>query len=70
MEIEVKAKKWGDSIGVIIPKEVVEQEKIKPNDKLNIIIAKKTDLSRFFGTLKTKKSTQEMKDDARRIWDY
>ena len=70
MEIEVKAKKWGDSIGVIIPKEIVEQEKIKPNDKLNIIIAKKADLSRFFGTLKTKKSTQEMKDDARRIWDY
>ncbi|MBI3051343.1 hypothetical protein HYY74_02695 [Candidatus Woesearchaeota archaeon] len=32
MEIQVKAKKWGDSIGIIIPKRVADEAKIKPDE--------------------------------------
>ena len=40
MEVEAIAKKWGSSIGFIVPKEVVEKEKIKPNSKVKFEIIK------------------------------
>ena len=66
--IITEAKKWGDSIAIIIPKKIVEMEKIKPKDKLEIIIQKKVDLSEFFGVLNSKKTPQELKDEERSGW--
>src|SRR3989344_5655957 len=36
VEIETIARKWGDSIAVIIPKNIVESEKIRPQTKIKI----------------------------------
>lgn len=41
MEVEAKPKKWGNSIGIIIPKEVVETENITLDDELVLHIEKK-----------------------------
>ena len=68
MEAEAIARKWGDSIGFIVPKEVVDKENIKPNSKVKFEIIKVTDISDTFGKLKRKVSGQEFKDRARAGW--
>ena len=66
--IEVKVKKWGNSMGVILPKWVVEKEKLKENQKIRLSIIKETDLSDIFGVLKGKLkiSAQKFKDEMRK----
>lgn len=68
MEVESVARKWGDSIGFIVPKRVVEKEKIKPNSKVKFEIIKVDDISDTFGKLKRKISGQEFKDKVRSGW--
>ena len=62
-------KEWGHSLGLIVPSEIVKQENLKVNDDIIIDIRKKTDVMKLFGSLKLKRSSQEMKDEARRGWD-
>ncbi len=69
MAVEVKIKKWGNSMGVILPKELVREKKLKENQKILIQVVEKADLSDIFGTLKFKKSAQELKDEAREGWE-
>lgn len=63
---DVTTRKWGNSIGLILPKEIVEKENIRENQKINILISKNTNvLNETFGMLKgkLKKSSQQMKDE-------
>lgn len=62
-------KRWGSSMGIIIPKEIVQSQNIKEGDEVAISIFKKGDLSDIFGTLKTKLTGQQLKDLARRDWE-
>lgn len=68
-EAIVTARKWGNSIGSTYPDDLVKSEKIRPNDKLIITVKKVIPMKELFGTLKTSKSTQAMKDAAREGWD-
>jgi len=43
METVAKPKKWGNSIGIIIPKEIIEQQGITLRDELIIHVEKKKD---------------------------
>ena len=66
MEIfETVPKEWGNSIGITIPKEIVEKEHISTKKKLKIIVldTKMDKLKRAFGTLKLKKATQQVMDE-------
>ncbi len=65
----VTARKWGNSIGVTLPSEMVEDEKIKPNDKVILSVRKVVPIKDLFGTLKTKKTAQQIKDELRKGWD-
>jgi len=66
MAIEVTTKRWGNSIGVVIPAEMTEKLNLKPEEKVIIDISKKSNvLKDLFGTLKIKKSTEKMLKDAR-----
>jgi len=38
IERETKLKKWGNSIGIVIPKEEIEKENLKINQKVRVII--------------------------------
>ena len=61
MEAQVKARQIGGSIGVIIPKEVVEKERIMPDDMLKIRVEKTADLTWMWGRWKgIKKSTDQI----------
>ena len=69
MEVEIKTKKSGNSIGVVIPKEILEKQKIKENETVIFSIKKKLLVSEVFGRLKGwKRPTQEIKDEMRKGW--
>lgn len=68
--IEAKVKKWGNSFGIIIPRETIANKKIKENQNISIIIledSKKAFMESFgMGKGKIKKSAQEIKDELRK----
>jgi len=65
IEYETKLRKWGNSIGLIIPKEDVKKEGLRDNEIVRaIIVPKKTvRVKDIFGKLKFKKSTEEIMKD-------
>ncbi|MBN2459148.1 hypothetical protein JXB28_02595 [Candidatus Woesearchaeota archaeon] len=69
MAVEVTLRKWGNSLGGVFPKSFVEEHKLKPEDTILVDVVKKTDLSAIFGSLKFKKSAQQMKDEERKGWE-
>ena len=70
MAIEVKTKRWGNSIGVVIPVEAVERFSLKPEEDIIIEIEKKNNvLKEMFGKAKFKKSAKKMIEDFRKEYD-
>ena len=67
VQIKARTKKWGNSIGVIIPNGIAASENIKPEQEIDLIILKKpSKIGDFFGILKGKKfDAQKFKDEIR-----
>lgn len=67
--VETKAKKWGNSLGIIIPKNIVSQEHLKEHSKVRLLLLKDARLSLkdIFGVAKgnLRKPTQQIKDELR-----
>jgi len=70
LEVEAKVRKWGRSFGIVIPKDKVKEEGIKENETIKLLITKKTNvLKETFGTMKFKKSTdQMMREIDKELW--
>ena len=68
MEIKTKARKWGSSIAVILPKFIVDAKRISENDEIIIEIKKQPLAGDFFGKFPIKKSGQQIKNEMRRGW--
>ena len=70
MEIVAKAKKWGSSLGVVIPKDAVDYFGIREDDAVRLRISKATisdALKKTWGIASDdKKTAQEWKDEFRR----
>ena len=62
---EATPKKWGNSLGVVIPKQVVEEAKLSTKKKVRIFIAEqpKLDWKKVFGTIHGGKATQDLLDE-------
>lgn len=61
IEIESQIRVWGRSLGIVIPKDAVIKERMKSGDVIKLLIKKKVNpLKETFGTLKFKKSTDEI----------
>ena len=63
IEYETKVKKWGNSAGVVVPKDAIKKEHLKVNQKVRVIITPKNAMKveDIFGGLKNwKKSTEEI----------
>ena len=71
MEIETKTKKWGSSLGIIIPKEIVREERIQEGQeiRIDILSKKKTTGADIFGKLKFKKPIQVLLDETDRDFE-
>ena len=68
MAFEVVVRKWGNSIGVVFPKEFMRKNSLRVNEKVLVDVVKEADLRRIFGTLKVKTSGQEFKDLVKEGW--
>ena len=69
MEVRVIARKWGGSLAVLLPKNVVEAKNIQENEEITIEVKKEVLANEFFGTLKgVKINTQKIKDEMRKGW--
>lgn len=68
MEKLVVARKWGNSVGVTIPPEMLAKEKIRPNDSVLVSVRKATTIDDVFGLIKSKRSIQEIKDEVKKGW--
>ena len=68
MAVELLVKKWGNSLGVIFPKGLVEKNHLKLNKVVLVEIIKKGDISNLLGIVKRKMSGQEFKDLVREGW--
>ena len=67
MTIQVKTKKWGNSIGIIIPSETVEMLNIKPEETIEVEVSKKSNvLKELFGAMKFKKVTEKILKEIRK----
>jgi len=66
--IKLKAKRWGDTLGLVIPKEVSKEMNIKENEEIEVTLSRNNVLKETFGMLKgkIKESSQEMKDRLRK----
>jgi len=67
-EVEVQTRKWGNSLGIVIPPKIIEEEKLQENQKVIVEIKKVIDLKKLRGLIKFKKSGQEIKDEMRSGW--
>ena len=66
-KMESIVKEWGNSLGVIIPNDIAKNENIKAGDSIEIIVLKKNNIKKAFGSLKNLKiDTQKFKDDLRK----
>ena len=69
MEFRAKAKEWGNSLGIIIPREIANKEHIRANEEVIVEIKRKNALREVFGSLKGWKiNTQKLKDELRKEW--
>lgn len=67
--IEAKVKRWGNSLGIVIPKEVAREQRLRENETLHLFIVKRSPVlvKDVFGMLKgkLKKPTQQIMDEIR-----
>ncbi|MBI4210502.1 MAG: AbrB/MazE/SpoVT family DNA-binding domain-containing protein [Candidatus Diapherotrites archaeon] len=65
----VVVRKWGNSVGVAFPADFAKKEGIRPNDSVIVSVKKVVPLRELFGSLKTKKPTEEIMKEIRKGWD-
>tara|TARA_Y100000034_G_C6749587_1_gene333095 strand:+ start:186 stop:410 length:225 start_codon:yes stop_codon:yes gene_type:complete len=66
MEFETVARKWGNSLGLTLPKNVIEEVNIQEHEKIKLLVIKENKtLKNTFGMVKgkLKKNTQKIKSE-------
>jgi antitoxin component of MazEF toxin-antitoxin module len=67
--MKVKVRKWGSSLGIVIPKEIAEAKGVKPGDEVLAELRKISNMKEIFGSLRGwRRSTQQIKEEARKGW--
>ncbi|HIJ98126.1 TPA: hypothetical protein H1012_02100 [archaeon] len=64
----VTVRKWGNSVGVVIPEEEKKKLHLGTGDTVDLKVHKVVPIKQLFGSLKFKRSTQEMKNEMKRGW--
>ncbi|MBI2576563.1 hypothetical protein HYV84_05085 [Candidatus Woesearchaeota archaeon] len=63
LEFETVVKEWGNSVGIVIPKEKALREGLKANDRITILLTKESDslkVKDIFGSVKWKTPIKRM----------
>ena len=63
-QFKAAPKKWGNSLGVTIPSEIIKSENLKMNKEAIFLVMgdSRQKIKKIFGTLKIKKPTQQIMD--------
>ena len=72
MTIRTTTRRWGNSIAVVIPKEVVERKRLHEDQEISITVEiTRPTLSKLFGRFprNSKKTAQQLKDEIREGWE-
>ncbi len=71
IETEAKLRKWGRSMGIVIPMETVREANLSEGEVIGLrIFNRKNPLKETFGKLKFKKSTEELlREVDKEAWD-
>ena len=71
IEYEAKLRNWGNSIGIVIPKEEIEKEKLQPNQKVKVLISpiNPVRVKDIFGKIKFKTSPPQSTEEILREID-
>jgi len=67
LEVKAHLRRWGNSLGIVIPKDVVIREGLKEGDELEVKIRRIPSLESLFGKYRFK-NLQEVKDELRKGW--
>jgi len=64
-QFKAAPKKWGNSMGVTIPLEVIKSENLKLNKEAVFLVLgdNREKIKKMFGTLKMRKPTQQIMDE-------
>lgn len=65
--VTAKVKRWGNSLGLLIPRDVVVEKEISENDVVNVHILKKRKVNGF-GLCRGKASYREESEAHKEIW--
>ncbi|MDG7018502.1 MAG: AbrB/MazE/SpoVT family DNA-binding domain-containing protein [Nitrososphaerota archaeon] len=68
MQSNAKLKRWGNSYGVVVPKEVVEKEGLREGEVVEVIVRKAIDVKRLYGKYPFK-DLQAQKEKMREGWE-
>lgn len=67
VHIKAKAKQWGNSLGIVIPKQQATMLNLKPGEEINLVAVKiKNPLKELFGTVKFDRPTEELIKETRK----
>ena len=68
MQARSKLKRWGNSYGVVVPREIVKKEGLKEGELVEISVRKAVDISHLFGKYPFK-NLQAQKEAMRKGWE-
>ena len=66
--LRVEVRKWGRSLGLIIPTKFAKKLDLKEHEKVEIRLKKTGDIMELFGALKFKEPTKKIKEEMKAGW--
>ena len=70
LHVLTQAKKWGNSMGLVIPAEVVKKERIRPGDAVELVVRRRGPrLEELGGTLKLRHTLEDLLRETEEGWD-
>ncbi len=70
MEITTRLKRWGNSLGIVIPSETIKQKSLQEDEEVIITIERKKKIREIFGSLRSWKiNAQKVKNESRKEWE-
>ena len=63
------ARKWGNSLGVVIPLSIIQKENLKENNEIVLKIVKNPPFEKLFGSVKFKRPAKEIVRDLKKECD-
>ena len=69
MAIQTRLRRWGNSFGIVVPSEIMQEKNFQEGEEVVVDIQKKNKIKEIFGSLKDwNVNSQKEKDRLRKEW--